>query len=143
MMQKSIGIFIICLLVLACNSKTRNIEVVSNELVMYEPSEMTILMRRIHEVNKVVKDQIIKRDSLLIFPEEFTEIFSATLTDSTERDDKFIILARSFIDLQKMAFSSYSDSTVYNFNQSINNCVECHRTRCPGPIPKIKKLLIN
>ena len=110
---------------------------------MYEPSEMTILMRRIHEVNKVVKDQIIKRDSLLIFPEEFAEIFSATLNDSTERDDKFIILARSFIDLQKMAFSSYSDSTVYNFNQSINNCVECHRTRCPGPIPEIKKLLIN
>jgi hypothetical protein len=142
-MQKVFSIFIICLLLQACNSKNRNIEVVSNELVMYEPSEMTILMRRIHEVNKVVKDQIIKRDSLLIFPEEFTEIFSATLTDSTERDDKFIILARSFIDLQKMTFSSYSDSTVYNFNQSINNCVECHRTRCPGPIPEIKKLLIN
>ena len=142
-MQKIFGIFIICLLLLACNSKTKKIEVVSNELVMYEPSEMTILMRRIHEVNKVVKAQIIKRDSLLIFPEEFTEIFSATLTDSTERDDKFIILARSFIDLQKMAFSSYSDSTVYNFNQSINSCVECHRTRCPGPIPEIKKLLIN
>ena len=142
-MQKVFSIFIICLLLQACISKNRNIEAVSNELVMYEPSEMTILMRRIHEVNKVVKDQIIKRDSLLIFPEEFTEIFSATLTDSTERDDKFIILARSFIDLQKMAFSSYSDSTVYNFNQSINNCVECHRTRCPGPIPEIKKLLIN
>ena len=131
------------MLLQACNSKNRRIEVDSNELVMYEPSEMSILMRRIHEVNKVVKDQIIKKDSLLIFPEEFADIFSATLTDSTERDDKFIILARSFIDLQKMAFSSYSDSTVYNFNQSIINCVECHRTRCPGPIPEIKKLLIN
>ena len=64
----------------------------SNELVMYEPSEMTILMRKIHEVNKIVKDQIIKNDSLLIFPEDFTKIFSATLTDSTERDDEFIIL---------------------------------------------------
>ena len=143
-MQKVFGIFIIFLLLQACNSKSRSNGVdSSNELIMYEPSEMTILMRKIHEVNKVVKDQIIKKDSLLIFPEEFTEIFSATLTDSTERDDKFIILARSFIDLQKMAFSSYSDSTVYNFNQSINNCVECHRTRCPGPIPEIKKLLIN
>ena len=142
-MQKVFSIFIICLLLQSCNWKNRSIEVDSNELVMYEPSEMTMLMRKIHEVNKVVKDQIIKKDSLLIFPEEFTEIFSATLTDSTERDDKFIILARSFIDLQKMAFSSYSDSTVYNFNRSINNCVECHRTRCPGPIPEIKKLLIN
>ncbi len=143
-MQKVFGIFIICLLLQACNSKNKRNEVDnSNELVMYEPSEMTILMRKIHELNKVVKDQIIKKDSLLIFPEEFTKIFSATLTDSTERDDEFIILARSFIDLQKITFSSYSDSTVYNFNQSINNCVQCHRTRCPGPIPEIKKLLIN
>jgi hypothetical protein len=110
---------------------------------MYEPSEMTILMRGIHEVNKVVKDQIIKKDSLLAFPEEFKKIFSATLTDSTERDDEFIVLARSFIDLQKMTYTTYSDSTVYNFNRSIDNCVECHKTRCPGPIPEIKKLFIN
>ena len=91
----------------------------------------------------IAKGQIIKKDSLLAFPEEFTELFTATLTDSTARDDDFLKFARSFIDLQKMAFSSYSDSTVYQFNQSINNCVECHRTRCPGPIPEIKKLLIN
>jgi len=142
-MQKVFSIFIICLLLQSCNWKNRSIEVDSNELVMYEPSEMTMLMRKIHEVNKVVKNQIIKKDSLLIFPEEFTEIFSATLTDSTERDDEFLVLARSFIDLQKMTFTTYSDSTVYNYNQSINNCVECHKTRCPGPIPEIKKLLIN
>lgn len=142
-MQRLLGVIIISLLLQACSSKNESIKVESNELVMYEPSEMTILMRRIHEVNKVVKGQIIKKDSLLAFPEEYTELFTAILTDSTARDDDFLKFARSFIDLQKMAFSSYSDSTVYQFNQSINNCVECHRTRCPGPIPEIKKLLIN
>jgi len=142
-MQKLFGIFIICFLLQACNSKNKNNEVERDELVMYEPSEMTILMRGIHEVNKVLKDQIIQKDTLLAFPGEFTKIFSATLTDSTERDDEFIVLARSFIDLQKKTYSTYSDSTVYNFNQSINNCVECHKTRCPGPIPEIKKLFIN
>ena len=142
-MQKVFGIFIICLLLQACNSKNRRNELVKDELIMYEPSEMTILMRQIHEVNKLVKNQIIRKDTILTFPEEFTEIFSATLTDSTERDDEFVILAGSFIELQKMAFSTYSDSTIYNFNQSINNCVECHKTRCTGPIPEIKKLLIH
>ena len=142
-MHKVLNIFIICILLQACISKNKNIDLDGDELIMYEPSEMAILMRGIHEVNKVVKDQIINKDSLLAFPEEFTKIFSATLTDSTERDDEFIVLARSFIDLQKMSYSTYSDSTVYNFNQSINNCVECHKTRCPGPIPEIKKLYIN
>ena len=142
-MKKILGIFIICLLLQACNSKNKKNEVVRDELIMYEPSEMTILMRQIHEVNKLVKNQIIRKDTLLNFPEEFTGIFSASLTDSTERDDEFVILAESFIDLQKMAFSTYSDSTIYIYNQSINNCIECHKTRCTGPIPEIKKLLIN
>ena len=142
-MQKVFVIFIIWLLLQSCNLKNKSVVVDSDKLVMYEPSEMTILMRKIHEVNKVIKGQIIKKDSLLTFPEEFTEIFSATLTDSTERDDEFIMLARSFIDLQKMTFSSYSDSTIYSYNRSINNCIECHKNRCPGPIPEIKKLLIN
>ena len=142
-MQKVFGIFIIFFLLLACNSKNKNTDIERDALIMYEPSEMTILMRGIHEVNKVAKDQIIKNDSLLAFPEEFTKIFTATLTDSTERDDEFFILARSFIDLQKMTYTTYSDSTISNFNRSINNCVECHRTRCPGPIPEIKKLYIN
>ena len=142
-MQKVFSIFIICFLLQACNSKNKNTDIERDALIMYEPSEMTILMRGIHEVNKVAKDQIIKNDSLLAFPEEFTKIFTATLTDSTERDDEFLILARSFIDLQKMTYTTYSDSTISNFNRSINNCVECHRTRCPGPIPEIKKLYIN
>ena len=142
-MQKILGIFIICLLLQACNLKNKKNEVVRDELIMYEPSEMTILMRQIHEVNKLVKNQIIRKDTLLNFPEEFTGIFSATLTDSTERDDEFVLLAESFIEFQKMAFSTYSDSTIYNYNQSINNCIECHKTRCTGPIPEIKKLLIN
>ena len=142
-MQKILSIFIICFLLQACISKNKSNDADGIELVMYEPSEMTILMRGIHEVNKVAKDQIIKKDTLLAFPEEFTKIFSATLTDSTERDDEFIVLAKSFIDLQKMTYTTYSDSTVYNFNRSIANCVECHKTRCPGPIPEIKKLFIN
>ena len=142
-MQKLFGVFIVCLLLQSCNSNNKNIEVESNELIMYEPSEMTILMRRIYEFNKVVKTQIISKDSLLAFPEEFTNIHTANLTDPSERDDEFKSLAKSFIGFQKTAFSSNSDSTVYQFNQSINACIECHKTRCTGPLPKIKKLLIN
>ena len=143
-MQKIFGIFIIFLLLHSCNFKDEKEKIVtSSELIMYQPSEMTILMRRIHEYNEVVKNQIVNKDSLLVFPDEFTNIYSAVLTDSTERDDEFMELAKSFIDFQKQTFTSYSDSTVYYYNQSINTCIECHKTRCTGPIPKIKKLLIN
>ena len=29
------------------------------------------------------------------------------------------------------------------YNAAINNCLGCHKTECTGPIPKIKKLLIQ
>jgi len=142
-MQRVFGVFIVCLLLQSCNSNKKNVGVDSNALIMYEPSEMTILMRRIYEFNKVVKTQIISKDSLSAIPDEFANIHTANLTDPSERDDEFKSLAKSFIGFQKTAFSSNSDSTVYQFNESINACIECHKTRCTGPLPKIRKLLIN
>ena len=142
-MHKVFGVFIVCLLLQSCDSNKKKLAVDKDELIMYEPSEMTILMRRIYEFNKVVKTQIISKDSLLAFPEEFANIHTVSLTDPSERDDEFKTLAKSFIGFQKTTFSSKSDSIVYQFNQSINTCIECHKTRCTGPLPKIRKLLIN
>lgn len=110
---------------------------------MYEPTEMALLMRKMYEVNKVVKTQIINKDSLLSFPEEFLTIHTAILTNNFERDKEFDSLSKQFIDYQKATFASNSDSIVYHYNRSINTCISCHETRCVGPIPKIKKLIIH
>jgi hypothetical protein len=142
-MARITGFFIICLVVLSCNSTTKNQEVKKEKPLMYEPSEMALLMRQIYEVNKVAKAQIIGKETLQSFPEKFMTIHSAVLTDSTDRDTEFDVLAEQFVNYQKSTFSSSSDSTVYYFNKSINTCITCHKTRCTGPIPKIKKLLIH
>ncbi|RPD99656.1 hypothetical protein EGM88_03690 [Aureibaculum marinum] len=115
----------------------------AEEMQMYEPSEMALLMRQMYEFNKVTKARIINKDSLLSFPEEFVNIHKAVLTDPDDRDVEFDSLAVEFINYQKATFSTTSDSTAFYFNQSINSCIQCHQTRCTGPIPKIKKLLIN
>jgi len=141
-MYKIIGFFIVCFVLLSCNSNNKK-EKVAKTLEMYQPSEMALLMRKMYEANKVVKNQIIRKDTLLPFPEEFLTIHSAVLTDPSERDEEFDSLAKKFINYQKNTFSSNSDSAAYHFNQSINTCIACHETRCTGPIPKIKELLIH
>ncbi len=141
-MNKIIGFFIVCFVLLSCNSNNKK-EVVDNALIIYQPSEMTLLMRKMYEVNKVVKNQIINKDSLITFPEEFSTIHSAVLTDPSERDKEFDSLANQFVKDQKATFFSNSDSAKYHFNKSVNTCITCHETRCTGPIPKIKKLLID
>jgi len=141
-MYKIINFFIACLLFVSCNSTSKNEKANDEGLVMYQPSEMTLLMRRMYEANKVVKTQIINKDTLMSFPEEFSTIHSAVLSDPSERDAEFDSLAKQYVNYQKLIFSSNLDSTAYHFNRSVNTCISCHETRCTGPIPKIKKLLI-
>jgi len=131
-----------CFSLLSCNN-TKNKDQVYKEPVMYQPTEMALLMRKMYEVNKVIKTQIINKDSLLTFPVEFSNIHTAILTNPSERDKEFDSLSKLFIDYQKATFTSNSDSIVYHFNRSINTCISCHETRCVGPIPKIKKLIIH
>lgn len=141
-MNKVIFFVFICFSFQSCN-KLENKDQVYKEPVMYEPTEMALLMRKMYEVNKVVKTQIINKDSLLSFPEEFLTIHTAILTNNFERDKEFDSLSKQFIDYQKATFASNSDSIVYHYNRSINTCISCHETRCVGPIPKIKKLIIH
>ena len=133
--------FTFLFLMVSCETNKKEMKI-EEEPVMYEASEMSLLMRGMYEFNKAARTHIINKDSLLAFPEEFLSIHKAVLTDPSERDKEFDSIAEQFIKAQKATFSIQSDSTLYYFNKSVNLCISCHETRCIGPIPKIKKLLI-
>lgn len=142
-MQKLVPFLFTALFLFSCAKADKKEKVEVKEMQMYEPSEMALLMRQMYEFNKHTKVQIINKDSLLSFPEEFANIHNAIMTDPSERDSEFDSLAVEFVKFQKATFSAKPDSTAYYFNQSVNSCITCHETRCTGPIPKIKKLIIN
>ena len=126
----------------ACNTSKKEVKAPQAPL-MYEPSEMALLMRGMYEYNKTVKTQIINLDSLLPFPEDFLNLHTAVLTDPEERDAAFDSLSIEFLEAQKATFSSTPGAAKEHFNRSIRLCISCHETRCTGPIPKIKKLYIH
>ena len=142
-MQKFFFLLLPLLLLSSCTKSDKKEKTEENKMQMYEPSEMTLLMRQMYEFNKRTKLQIINNDSLSNFPEEFVNIHKAVMTDDKLRDAEFDSLAVQFVNYQKATFSTQSDSASYYFNQSVNSCIACHQTRCTGPIPKIKKLIIN
>jgi len=134
--------FTLLFLTVSCDTNKKEVKI-EEAPVMYEASEMALLMRGMYEFNKAARAQIINKDSLSPFPESFLLIDNAVLTDPSDRDKEFDIIAEQFINAQKATFSAKSDSTLYHFNKSVNLCISCHETRCIGPIPKIKKLLIH
>ena len=129
------------LLFASCKTEVKKVEV-KEKLIMYQASEMTELMRGIYEYTKLSKQKIENNQDLFRYPEEFKKISTAKLTDPSERDAEFDSLAVIFLENQKGAYAFKGDLVKYSYNKSINACITCHKTRCTGPLPKIRKLLI-
>tara|TARA_R110002074_G_scaffold398631_2_gene590731 strand:+ start:939 stop:1364 length:426 start_codon:yes stop_codon:yes gene_type:complete len=131
------------ILFLGCNSKKEEkIEIISKENI-YKQSEMAALMLLMYETNANNKKLILEGKQLAKFPEGFLKIHSAKLTDSTDRTADFKTFSDFYLNNMKQVFESPKDSLTLKHNTTINSCITCHQTTCIGPIPKIKKLLIQ
>lgn len=114
----------------------------SEEFEMYEMSEMAALMEQMYVDNERLKDRIIKGDTIGKFPQHFTNIHEAVLTDDTDKDSFFKEQASRFIIAQELIYKDPKNAKEH-FNNGVNACIECHKVKCGGPIPRIKKLYIK
>ncbi|UMB60039.1 hypothetical protein MHL31_13255 [Lutibacter sp. A80] len=113
------------------------------ELVMYEFSEMALLMEEMYKANEDLKNKIVNKEAIGDFSDKFLDIHSAVLTNPKDRDASFEIFSKAFLENQKAIYSASPDDVKDQFNLMVNSCVACHKTTCTGPIPRIKKLLIK
>lgn len=112
---------------------------------VYQSSEMASLMKGMHAYNMQLKAEVEKGEITSEFPEEFLKIHSAEFSENKSRTQTFDHYSGKFIKAQKAVFEEgVKDSLlVGRYNDAINLCLSCHKTECTGPIPKIKKLLIE
>lgn len=132
------------ILFLSCNSTKKEApKNVEEELVMYEFSEMALLMEEMYKANEDLKNKIVNKEAIGDFSDKFLNIHSAVLTNPKDRDASFEIFSKAFIENQKAIYSASPDEVKNQFNLMVNSCVSCHKTTCTGPIPRIEKLLIK
>ncbi len=137
-------LFFVAILFVSCNSSKREeVPEKKEDLVMYNPSELTILMEKIYTDNEKLKQEIIEGKITSSFSDDFLKIHSAVMTDKFERDETFKILADNFVISQQSIYTSTQETVKKNYNTTINLCVACHQNTCTGPIPRIQKLLIK
>lgn len=141
--------FLVCL-VLSCDSSEKSEKKVTitdgtKTYEVYKASEMSTLMKGMYAYNEQLKHDIESGNEISgAFPEEFLNIHSAQLSETKLRNETFEHYSGKFIQAQQHVFSEDSlTSLKERYNNSINMCLSCHKTECTGPIPKIKKLLIN
>lgn len=145
-MKNKLFVFLAVIFFYSCNSKKEEIKdkTVDNseEFEMYQMSEMAALMEQMYVDNERLKERIIKGDTVGQFPQHFTKIHEAVLTDETDKDAFFKEQAAKFIKAQELIYEDPKNAKEH-FNNGVNACIECHQVKCGGPIPRIKKLYIN
>ena len=145
-MKYSIILFLSVFFFFSCTTKkeesVKEVTQTSEEFEMYQMSEMAALMEQMYVDNERLKDRIIKGDTIGQFPQHFTKIHEAVLTDDTDKDAFFKEQASKFIIAQELIYKD-PENAKEHFNNGVNACIECHQVKCGGPIPRIKKLYIN
>lgn len=134
------------LLLVFLNCEEKNKKEVTQKIVydVYKPSEMATLMNEMYDYNLAVKDSILNGHIPSHFPIDFMEIHKAEMTEGKSHNSVFNSFSEVFLKVQE-DFHKTRDSTlvIQNYNMMVEVCISCHQTECVGPIPRIRKLLIQ
>ena len=107
-------------------------------------SELAVLMRQIHQEAKAARKKVLANDSTLnIAPEVYTSLTTATPTDPEVDSPVFDRYAAAYQNALDELLAARPGLQQEAYNNLILNCVACHETFCPGPIPTIKKLEVK
>ena len=147
--MRFLSILGILFLFVSCNTSDNSLEKSTEKKEkfvpdMYVASEMTLLMRSMYTEHEKFKKAIIAGKSLEEFPEDFLNIYSAKMTKEKPYNETFKAFSEVYIANERAIFNETNEILLKTkYNNAINTCISCHTTECVGPIPRIKKLLIN
>jgi hypothetical protein len=146
--NKVLKILIFSLLLLnSCKNEEKIVETTPEKKVKYvipKPSEMANLMNAMYAYNLQIKQQIMNGETPVVMPLDLVKLHSAEMSNGHGRTAVWNSHVNEFITAQQSVVDTLSDIELkMRYNDAINNCLACHKTECTGPIPKIKKLLIQ
>lgn len=107
-------------------------------------SELTLLMRKMYEEADSIKATIKAGTGNISesFIEELEYVHKAVPSNPKLSNQTFTAFNELIITEAKALHSS-TENKVEAFNNLVNRCIDCHKTFCPGPITRIKKLKIK
>lgn len=139
-----IAIWSVLALSIACNQQVEVEEKPESKTKsrMYEASELALLMREMRDDFAIERKNLEAGGNLntdLI--EKYKGIQSAKPTAKNDTVGPYHAFAKSFI--AQLESVNESEDKIGQFNMAVQTCVSCHTQYCQGPIPSIKKLLLE
>lgn len=111
---------------------------------VYALSPMAQLMEEMYANALAIKTQLEAGNTEFgEFPISHLSIMDAKMTDATDRDMFFDMQAKEFLAYEQAFYESKKADKIEEYNAIVNSCLTCHQKKCGGPIPRIKKLIIQ
>lgn len=127
----------------SCQKKSAENQAECEKPVMYNTSELAVLMRNMYADNEQIKDRIMKGEWPDSFPSYFAELHTAKATDPSDINDTYKGLADVYLKRFDELKNAPKENRVIAYNALVEGCLSCHQVFCSGPVPKIKKLIIS
>lgn len=106
-------------------------------------SELSLLMREMYDHAYAARKLALEGKVDAVYPSSFDKIDSATPTDEDTKNEHYTLFAGIYIKAIKSYSKSSGENIIDNYNNMVNTCLACHASHCPGPVSKIKKLIIS
>ena len=106
-------------------------------------SGLALMMREMFDEGMRMKGQIQKGEQPEVF-KQFEEIHSVSATEPEKQaSPEFKAFARAYHQSLESLKSATAEDAKPLYNNMVDACMTCHRSMCPGPMVKIKKLYIR
>jgi hypothetical protein len=105
---------------------------------LHDPSEMSLLMRKMVEYSKQAKQNLANGKALDSIPSRFYDLLTLKASRNEQKEVPFQNMAIYY--LAQLRGLERADSQEYFYRESINACKSCHSTYCNGPMLIIEKL---
>lgn len=110
---------------------------------MYEPSELATLMLEMYDANQDWKAEILKGNIPKEFPEKYKQMHSAVSVNENAGSAFYNTMSDTYLASLEDLTKATPENAKEKYNNMVNVCLQCHQQICPGPIPKINKLIID
>ena len=128
-------------LAISCQEKACKKPKSGNPINPNGDSELALLMREMFTESDSLR-QLISEGKKISGLKRFREIHTANPTDSAVSGPLYTAFAKAYIQsIDKL--ETEDAATIFNFNNMVTQCMNCHTEFCPGPRKRIKKLYLN
>jgi len=103
-------------------------------------SELALLMREMETEAIAMRTAISKGEEPKDVRKMFEAILTAKSTEASMKTPVFQAMANSYLKSLDKIYQTPQPERMAQYNIMINDCMNCHKTNCPGPLVRIKKL---